>query len=1803
MALNFNVDPYYDDFDPSKNFHRILFKPGSAVQARELTQSQTILQSQISKFADNIFSQNTPVTGGKLTTNLTCYYIKLNKQQNNIDVVADNFKNKLIQDSTGTILAKVIATSESTGTDVDAGDPPTLIVNYISGVRFTDNMTIYSEDSNYTATTIGITNGTTCTGLSSVASISEGVFYIRNGFYTSPTQNDDGTYSKYSIGNFVSVQPQTTILNKYSNTPSYRVGLSITESIVDYIDDSSLLDPAISASNYQAPGADRYEITLSLISLPLSVGNDDQFIELVRIDNGSVVKQVDGTVYSVIDDYFAKRDYETNGDYIVNDFKLTPSTNTINSSTYDLKIGKGLAYVHGYRIENQSDVLLTNDRARTTDSILNNAVFIDYGNYLIVNSSNGTFDVTTMPQVDLHCVGNSSIVSTNTTTYTSTLVGTAYIRNLQYVSSTSDSNTATYVYKAYVSDLNTTTLTDTAVSGTATTITFPVNAKFSTAANAYFGATVTVNTNGTIDSRKITSYNGTTRVATVDAAFTLTPTASSTFTIKFSVGTIESILQRNSSNVIVATANIDLSGKQNGVVTGDTLIQNPGVPELIFPVGYPYVANISNSNYISTKLYRSKSFTSVGGNSQLTLTIPGGTPYTFLGSPGVLSSDVIKQNFIVIDKSTGHILDFVSSGNTVSLSSNKKTATFTSSYYSNPTVDVIADISISNADNTTNVLKIKNLVTGNTNGVHYTGTNVNTNFYVDLTNGQTYIKNAGVSKSISLYVSDVKKIRKIIDTKDPTVVPTNAMLTNSSYDITNLFTLDNGQRDNYYDHASAKLVSGANVPKGNLLVIYDYYLHTGGDGYFDINSYLSPNAYSPENYQEIPSYTSKRGVTYNLSDCVDFRPVRKSAQANLIFEYTGTPSVDDTGILIPVNLTEYFSDYNYYFGRKDKLVLTKDRSFKIIKGTPSTQPIYPTEPDGSLVLANIEHDPYTAYIPGETPSQTRANLSIEKVLHKNWIKQDITDLQTRVNNLEYYSSLSLLEANAQSLQIPDVNGLNRFKNGILVDDFSSYSTADTTNADYAAKINVRKKHLTPLTLIDNYQLQNSTVLNSLGTLKATNSYAVSSVSGTNTNIFTLPYITANAVVQQLASSTVSLNPFGVTIYEGVAKLNPPMDNWVDNSQAPDIIVADPSLEIYQQSGGVNILNAGDFQTVPGTVSTTTSSVSSISGRTRITDTTTKTYADQIRNITSGGYSQVTSTIGSNNGYLTNIAILPYIRPQQIVFKSKGLLVNSPVSAWFDGQSVDQYITSPNTIELTNVSGTFKEDDIVGFFYTNKFYPTARVVSIYKYPGQSKVRLYTSNLLGAPSYTPTNIFQNATFDSNGVYNGSTASGTINVATQPLKTSGVISGVGGSYTANNVANLQIYKVNNSHAWGTFLNQYGVWGNLNHTSSYSASFVYAPQTTGTYTAQCSSTGTATVTANGSTIVTSTSPTTVSTATFTVSNKNNSTLAWSVTGSTSGTSGFALVIKDPDGNIVFQSTNPPNLNYDSVAQELILPKGGAWFTGVTKLKLDQNSANIANYYVGTKINITSKFVQEYITQTATYVPPPPARSGGGGGGGCFTPDTIVKTIDGEKKIVDIKVGDKVLNWNETSYNTVTMIESIVDTKLKGLYAPRKGDKCFATINHPLYIAGVLSSIDSEKIYEMYPWLGKTIEIKPHKVIPSEGKLVYNLWTDGDGTYTVNGYGTTSIIGDGGILRMCVDRNIITSEYASELIMKFVEGGKETVYGAYLLNNLFGKLDYKLANMLMIRAFKDDTNPITQKCVLTLFKLYGKAACIINNK
>ena len=1613
MSLNFNVGPYFDDFDPSKNFHRILFKPGFAVQARELTQSQTILQNQISNFASSIFTQNTPISGGQVTLNQNCYYIKLNATDvNGATVLASNFLNQIIQDVTGTVQARVIAGAEA------SGDPTTLIVTYLSGAMFADGYTLYSTNSqqvftavvaNSTTTTIdGVTTENKSTGLSSTASVADGVFYIVNGYSIS-----QATGVQYSIGNFVQVNAQTIILDKYDNVPSFRVGLQINETIYDYVDDVSLLDPAIGASNYQAPGADRYVINLTLISLPLGIGQDQSFIELVRIENGNVVKQVDGTVYSTIDEYFAKRDYETNGDYIVYDFTLTPSANAntaINTSNYNLGISKGVAYVHGYRVENQSQLTLTNARSQQTANIASNSVQPNYGNYFVVDTVNNVFDVTTMPVVDLHCVAPAYIATSNITTYSSTLVGRAFIRNLSYVSG-SGTTTSSYVYNAHIANLLTTSLSGTVSGGTANTITIvDTTGKFSGVANAYYNATVRVTTNGVTATKNIINYTNSPKVITVDSNFSVTPTSSSVFTILFEQGDIESII-KNANNTIGTTGsgtyattsslNINTaSGKVGGISTGDTILNMPGDVELIFSLGYPYVAEVTNSAYYSTRAFRNKTF-SASGQLQLSAGENYSSGFTRFTTSGVLSSGTALSDFIVINTLTGNVLDFSTSGNTITVSPDHTTANLYSAVYANMPVEVIAAVQVLMPSGTDSspVLKAKNLVTGNTTTISSTLTQVaSTGVYLDLTKAQVLVPKSSLSgtNDVSIYVNDVKSVYAIIDLGTTTVSPSGQV--SNFNNITNYFKVKNGQKDSHYDHASISLLPGAPLPSGNILVIFNYYSHLGatGDGFFSIESYANAGSSvfgggvgvstSPESFAQIPTYTSTNGEVYKLGDSLDFRPCRVNGQTEYIWEYSQTQAAtNNIGTLIPQDGQYYTSDYYYYLARNDLLVLTKDKSFQIIQGTPSINPLLPSAPAGSLIIANLMHDPYTAYVPGEAPPRIKSNLSVNKIIHKRWSKSDITVLESRVNNLEYYTALSLLESKAQSQQVPDALGVNRPNYGILVDDFSSFSAADTTDADYQANINVRLNTMTALQFIDNFQLQNPVVLKSMGTVANTGSYAINSISGTQTNIFTLPYTTANVVVQPLASSSIAVNPFSVPIQQGVVQLNPPMDNWIDTNQSPTFLVTDPTVQMYQENGGVNIALAGDAQSLIGVSNIVTNA-----------DKSTLTFfgAAYASQTTTTSLSQSSSLTLTNN-YLTNTSALPYIRPQQIIVRASGLLVNTPISVSFDGVDVGLLMTNPNTIELTGVSGTFNPDDVVGFYLSSTspyFFPVARVISTYTYPDTTKVRLCVADVLvNTLTYASTKL-QNAVYDQDGNYSTTTASGNVSSGIISIAGSGLIGGIGNTYTSTaNTAilgNLIISPMNGNYS--AFLNKYGVWGDSYASSTYSSSFPFTAGTAGTYTFQAGADNNAAIYIDGVQLFTIPLSGPVGPSGSNAGENYNSVTTYSATLTAgihtvswnaynlAGPASFALAILNPYNNVVFDTRSPTTISYNNVTSTESLPDGGTFVTGATTAILSPNSSSVDNAYTGGLISFTSNYTVNKLI-TASYVPPETGTSGVG--------------------------------------------------------------------------------------------------------------------------------------------------------------------------------------------------------------------------------
>jgi hypothetical protein len=254
--MQFNINPYNDDFEQNaldNNYMRIMFKPGRAVQTRELTQIQSILQNQIKQFGDHVFQDGSPVIGGNLTLDNKTTFIKLLETFENTDIEVEEFNGTVIRNTSGTVQAKVLATHFPTD------GIPTLMVRYITGNEFIDGDTITIAGTTTRAQLIASNS----TGFGTIVSINEGVFYA-DGF-------------------FVQVGNQTTVVSAYSTSANVKIGLEINEEFIDSDIDATLLDPAQESFNYQAPGADRYQFSLILSTRPIDTVIDESKFFALRM--------------------------------------------------------------------------------------------------------------------------------------------------------------------------------------------------------------------------------------------------------------------------------------------------------------------------------------------------------------------------------------------------------------------------------------------------------------------------------------------------------------------------------------------------------------------------------------------------------------------------------------------------------------------------------------------------------------------------------------------------------------------------------------------------------------------------------------------------------------------------------------------------------------------------------------------------------------------------------------------------------------------------------------------------------------------------------------------------------------------------------------------------------------------------------------------------------------------------------------------------------------------------------------------------------------------------------------------------------------------------------------------------------------------------------------------------------------------------------------------------------------------------------------------------------------------------------
>ena len=378
MSINtdLNIFPYFDDFDESKQFNRLLFNPGRALQARELTQLQTVLQNQVERFGSNIYKEGTIISGVNLTERSDISFVKIKD--------ASNFTDPTIYNPTST--EKYILVGETSGLEAEiilsengfetrAPNLKTFFIKYLNTKQSSDidvktfqqgeilaikdsNGIAVSEPDSNSNMTVTVASISDHVGKSFGVSINEGIIYQR--------------------GHFIFVEEQSVIVSKYTNSPSgVSVGFIIQENIVKSSQDSSLLDNAQGFNNVNAPGADRLQLKPILTSLETGSEVDD-FFTLIRYDSGEASSIRDVTQFNSIATEMAKRTYEESGNYVVNGLNLSLEDDSNN--TY-VVISPGKAYSFGYGIENISNKYLTINASSDTKIQNNQSTGIDYGSY------------------------------------------------------------------------------------------------------------------------------------------------------------------------------------------------------------------------------------------------------------------------------------------------------------------------------------------------------------------------------------------------------------------------------------------------------------------------------------------------------------------------------------------------------------------------------------------------------------------------------------------------------------------------------------------------------------------------------------------------------------------------------------------------------------------------------------------------------------------------------------------------------------------------------------------------------------------------------------------------------------------------------------------------------------------------------------------------------------------------------------------------------------------------------------------------------------------------------------------------------------------------------------------------------------------------------------------------------------------------------------------------------------------------------------------------------------------------------
>lgn len=1276
MALekDLNVPPYFDDYDEDKRFHKVLFRPTTAVQARELTQAQTILQNQIERFANHMYKDGTIIDGVGITYYPKVHYISLEDQFYHANGSAaiifpsDLDSSYVITNSTdsNTAVRAAIKIAKDglktsypntnrfyldynvTGTDALDED----VNEFAEG----DTLYIYSNNQNtfanldsnnllYTVQTL-VSNGVfTSNGYSYCLGVSDGIIF-QKGFFTK-------------------VEPQVIAIRDFStNVSNYVVGFNTEEVIVNENEDSSLNDNALGYPNENAPGAHRLKLIPTLVSKERTdSANNKTFFAIVEFDEKDPVEQKDTSEYNDIGDKIALRTYEESGDYVVKPFLIESRVNYANSDNFYYEISPGIAFVRGFRIEKVGSSRVVASRATQTEVAQNQVVTANYGNYVVCDEFLGEFDTEQIKEISLYDQPQNAISEYEGTSSapSGSVVGKANIRAVVFEDGTKGLPTAKYLVYLFNIRMNTgksfsTDVKSLYVSGSFGAAKADIVLENGLAVLKETTNKTTVFNTGLQAIKRLTNNTGIgdtnysyiqTKSGTISSAGEVTITldtaapGASTERLNYSVGALSSSAREN-FNVYLST------NAYSSNLTGNIAISSGNV--VIVGTGTTFTTSLTaNSNiriYSNTSQAYVRRVVSIANNTQLTIdaSIPDSNTSTKFGKYFVTGTPLPLDN-VTINSNTS----FTANVN-ITLDSGTQTV-----YCSYPV----------NRNQATAIPKV-----------------INKNKFVKIDCSNNVANSVG---PWNLGLSDVLKVRNVYVGTTYSTNTTNRV---------SWFDLDSGQRDDMYDHA--KLVvkpqyKSEITGSTKLLVELDHFTTntSASVGFFSVESYPIDDA-NTANTNAIQTIDLPLFNGRELRNYIDFRPYKSNTavSSSTIAGASINPatsanvfSVPATGQYTIVPDTNFEADYEYYLPRKDIITIDTAGDFIVNEGIPSRKPVTPFVENDQTLVAETFVPPYPSTTTREY--ETNKNTPSIKILSKTnrrYTMKDIGLLDERIKRIEYYTVLNVLEQQARDLTIPDASGLDRFKNGIFADPFNSHRLGNISDFEYKIAVDINETVARPFFQTHDIDFQ---------FVPNTSSDSVKSSNVRVIGPLVMLDHTDQAYIRQRFSTKYRIATEASWQWNGLLELYPNYDFFRDETLLPSTTITIDLASAWEDFANSPFgMIYGNWQTIATqTSSSTTFANSVVEGTNSVTNistatTATTTNVTQQQTIQSLNVNTLTQTIDLGT-YVKEISINPYMRSRLVAFVSNSMKPRTTLHGFFDNINVDEHCAPGVLSGITN----------------------------------------------------------------------------------------------------------------------------------------------------------------------------------------------------------------------------------------------------------------------------------------------------------------------------------------------------------------------------------------------------------------------------------------------------------------------------------------------------------------------------------------